>query len=207
MYLDKVVQSMLQSKKLSSEDLYMLNEAVFNMPDEERVHPRAAKSLLEAIRKAQAQLSGKGGKKDVNFYYDFVGMLSTMQNQQFFTDKQSSEILGMLHEATGTGSGTQANKAANKEVDRLKSENEKLKAEIAKLQSVKEAAQALNAFVMPAYLAKGAGKSSSKKGDGKGKKKEKKERKPKGKGKDKAEGDKAEADKVEAEPKAEAEEK
>mmetsp|Transcript_43803 Transcript_43803/g.79986 ORF Transcript_43803/g.79986 Transcript_43803/m.79986 type:complete len:210 (+) Transcript_43803:69-698(+) len=203
MYLDKVVQAILQSKKLTSEDLYKLNEAVFNMPDEDRVHPRTAKALLDAIRKSRDFYNSKA-KKDANYFYDFIGMLGTMQNQSFFSEKQYQEIIAMLNEASGTGGSSQASKTSTKEAEKLKQENEKLKAEVAKLKELRQAVQAINGFVMPAYLAKGAGKGA-KKGEGKGKKKEKKEKKPKGKGKGKAEGEKAEGEKAEGEVEAKTE--
>mmetsp|Transcript_52814 Transcript_52814/g.118744 ORF Transcript_52814/g.118744 Transcript_52814/m.118744 type:complete len:203 (-) Transcript_52814:58-666(-) len=186
MYLDKVVQSILQSKRLSSEDLYKLNEAVFNMPDEDRVHPRTAKALVDAIRKSRDVYESKA-KKDANYYYDFVGMLGTMQNQSFFTEKQNQEILAMLNEATGSGSASTApsSKAASKEADRLKSENDRLKAELAKLRKLQEAVEAFNAFELPAYLQKG--EKGAKKGAGKGKKKGKGEGKGEGKSEEKSE--------------------
>merc|ERR1719151_554494 len=88
---------------------------------------------MQNIKKAYD--TGRYDKGDPNFFYDFVALLSTMQNQHFFNQKQNKIMLDWLLEALG-GSAAEPQPAkpakaaapstVAKKIAKLEAENEEL---------------------------------------------------------------------------------
>ena len=57
--------------------------------------------FLEAVERIHtAYSSGRYDNADSNFFYDYLALLGTMQNQHFFSQKQTEKMLGWIKEAT-----------------------------------------------------------------------------------------------------------
>jgi len=156
----------LSSKKtLDAEDLYKLNEATFNMPEEDTIDDKMTAKLFAAVEKAvSAYGSGKFDKNDSNFFYDYVALLGTMQNQHFFSQKQNQAMLGWLKEALGQSDGKEDVKLSQAEVkamSKLEDDNRKLAEELAKLKELSGAVWTLKTIKLPeASEGKGKGKAA-----------------------------------------------
>jgi len=186
MYLNTVLQTFAsEKKKFAAEDLYKLNEAIFNLPEEDTIDKKMSAKLFSAVQNVmKAYGTGRYDKGDASFFYDYVALLATMQNQHFFSQKQNKMMLDWLLDAV-RGSEAPAEpakptKAATgavaKDVMRLEAENEELEKQIAKLRDLSGAVQVIQTFKLPAEEpmpkanAKAKGKSKGKgKGKGKGK--------------------------------------
>jgi len=188
MYLESVIRSLQSANNLLAEDLYKLNEALFNLPEEDTIDKRTAKKLFDVMSKIRkAYMDGKKwyDKNDVNFYYDYIAVLGTMQNQQFVSDDQHKAMMSWLQEAMDDGSASKAaakqSAAAQKEVKKLEAENEKLKAEISKMKALAGAIATITKFKSPKpMVTKDTKKEKEKEKDKKDKKDKKKAEKGEG---------------------------
>lgn len=213
MYLSTVLEGINGKKILDAEDLYKLNEAIFNLPEEDTMDAKMTAKLFGAIEKAaKSYTTGKYDLTDSNFFYDYVALLGTMQNQHFFSQKQNKMMLGWLKDALEAGDQagekgvakeqTKEPKATDAKVDskalaKLEDENKKLREELSTLRELAAAVMVLKTVKLPKLDEKVEAKGQ---GKGKAESKEKvdsSEAQNKGKGK----GKKSEAA---AEPAAEA---
>lgn len=168
MYLKTVLQTLATKKQLEAEDLYKLNEATFNVPEEESIDDKMASKLFAAVEKTVAAYTGgRYDKEDGNFFYDYVALLGTMQNQHFFSKKQHEMMINWLKEALG--SEGEKPKGNSKVVARLEEEHRKLLEEMNKLKDLSNAVSTLRSIRLP-DAPEGRGKKSGK-GDGKKEKK------------------------------------
>eukprot|EP00438_Fugacium_kawagutii_P002270 Skav227363 [mRNA] locus=scaffold2373:19703:27562:+ [translate_table: standard] len=98
--LNEIKKESSPPKSLRAEHLFKLNEAVFNLSEEDAVD-----GPLAAVEKIQiAYNTGKFDNTDSNFFYDYLALLGTMQNQHFFSQKQTEKMLGWIKEVVD-GSG------------------------------------------------------------------------------------------------------
>lgn len=177
MYLDQVLSDLASRKSLTTEDLYVLNEALFNLPEQDNVRPKTAQQCFKVLEKIQSgYAAGKMGKNDPNFYYDFVGLLGTVQNQSFIKYKQKEVVASWINELVGGGQEKKAaqkmaqQKAAeNKKLEAAKAEVAKLKAELQKYKELSNALGAISKFQLSkeSNEAKGKGKEATGKDDDK----------------------------------------
>jgi len=164
MYLENVLADIKKEtvppKLLNAEHLYKLNEAIFNLPEEDRVDTKQVSKLFAAVEKVRQAYNGsKIDNTDSNFFYDYVALLGTMQNQHFFTSKQTEKMLEWIKEAVDESSaGAAPSNAEKKAAATIK----KLEEENAKLHSFERKYQEL--------LAASKHSSEGAKGKGKGKK-------------------------------------
>jgi len=179
MYLKTVLQGLGTKKALDAEDLYKLNEATFNMPEEDTIDEKMIAKLFAAVEKAvAAYTSGKYDKNDSNFFYDYIALLGTMQNQHFFSQKQNQMMVAWLKEALGPGETvvaeekSKSSKAEAKALAKLEDDNRKLAEELNKLKALSSAVLTLKSIKLP-EVASSNGRMKSKgeggKGDSKGK--------------------------------------
>mmetsp|Transcript_21591 Transcript_21591/g.43560 ORF Transcript_21591/g.43560 Transcript_21591/m.43560 type:complete len:204 (+) Transcript_21591:93-704(+) len=157
MYLKSVLDSIAKRRSYTAEDLYKLNEAVFNLPDGEFVNPKTTARLFGTLSNImRAYNDGHSQAQDPNFFYDYVALLATMQNQHFLDDEQNRRICGWLYEALGhelgipaaggKGKGKDNSAAAQRELAKLEAENEALKKELEQLRGLSTAIAAFKAF-------------------------------------------------------------
>jgi len=183
MYLSSVLQQINSSKTYVAEDLYKLNEAMFNLPEEDVIDNKMTLKLFQAVSKiVKAYNSEKYDTDDPNFFYDLVALLGTMQNQHFFSSKQNTTMLGWLADAVGGSSAPpppppKVSAAAAKELASLEAHNKKLQAEVERLRAIAEAVVTIKTFKPPAQPAAPKAKAKAKAKA----KREPKERKPKAK--------------------------
>ncbi|CAJ1354372.1 unnamed protein product [Effrenium voratum] len=145
MYLKTVLQTLSNKKQLEAEDLYKLNEATFNVPEEESIDDKMAAKLFAAVEKVVASYTaGRYDKEDSNFFYDYVALLGMMQNQHFFSGKQHQMMLSWLKDALG-----EKPKGSSKAMTRLEEENRKLQEEMKKLKDLTNAVQTLRNIRLP----------------------------------------------------------
>eukprot|EP00913_Durusdinium_trenchii_P029687 g27825.t1 len=105
-------------RSYTAEDIYRLNEAIFNLPEEDKKHTfsffdaNTTGLLFKAVQKIKKAYSAGKCDKDPNFYYDYVALLATMQNQHFFSQKQTKLLLDWLHEVVKAPPGEDKNATA-----------------------------------------------------------------------------------------------
>ncbi|CAE8674748.1 unnamed protein product [Polarella glacialis] len=169
MYLITVLQTIADdSREYQAEDLYKLNEAIFNLPEEDTIDVETTEKLFKALNKLKKAVAAGKCDSDPNFYYDYVGLLSTMQNQHFFSAKQTKTILEWLNEAIkaapGAGAsqesakgGSKSSASTAKDLARLEADNAKMLKEIEQLRELSSAIQTIQAFKMPKGFGGGGG--------------------------------------------------
>jgi len=180
-------------KSFGSDDLYKLNEAIFNLPEDDRVDAKTTSKLFVVMSQIEKAFgTGKYDKSDANFFYDYIGLLGTMQNQTFFSENQHKTLLGFMSRAAGDGKAAAAPepeapaaapRSSGKDVSRLESENQRLKEEIEKLKALSSAVKLIQTWTMPVAVAEGDAP----------KKKSRKSRKRKGAKAEEGEGEKDDA--------------
>mmetsp|Transcript_98439 Transcript_98439/g.211003 ORF Transcript_98439/g.211003 Transcript_98439/m.211003 type:complete len:221 (+) Transcript_98439:97-759(+) len=134
MYLAQVLTDIKKEssppKTLHAEHLFKLNEAVFNLPEEDTVDTKMAVQLFKTVEKIKtAYNTGKYDNADSNFFYDYLALLGTMQNQHFFSQKQTEHMLNWIKEVVDEGqekggSSTKALEAKVKELEKKLSKYE-----------------------------------------------------------------------------------
>jgi len=195
MYLAQVLSDIRREsappKSLHAEHLFKLNEAVFNLPEEDVVDAKTALRLFQTVQSIRtAYTSGKYDNADANFFYDYLALLGTMQNQHFFSQKQTEKMLGWIKDIIDEEgiAGAEA-PASTSGAKALASENEKLRARLAKYEELQGAVEAIRSFDLEAKAkAKGKAKPEPAPAKGKGKgapEPAEPETAPKGKGKGK----------------------
>lgn len=208
MYLNSVLLDIQKEsappKAPNAEHLYKMNEAVFNLPEEDVIDQKMSNKLFQAVTKIRkAYNSGKVRDTDNNFFYDYVALLGTLQNQHFFSGDQTDQMLSWVKEAIDDGSSAAPppakekgpSKAEEKKLTKLQEDNKKLKEELEKMRSVSKAVEVLKSFKLetPAEpkakaksKAKAKAKSNSKDDEEEAKDDAPKEKKEKAKSKAKA---------------------
>lgn len=174
-YLTSVLRALDKGKRINGEDLYKLNEAIFNIPEDETVDNKTALQVFKGAEKVmKAYTTRKYDTSDTDFFYDYVALLGTLQNQYFFDEKQNKLLLNWLADAISQESQPPApppQQALNSDVQKagsLEKENSKLKAELEKLREVSDAIMLFKSFKIPSLpTEEGRGK-----GKGKGKAKQ-----------------------------------
>jgi len=205
-YMQTVYEKVSAITSPSGKDLFQLNEAIFNVERDDDPSPQLAGKLFAWIQKLHRDfVGGKTGGSDENFFYDYLGLLGTMQNQHFFSAKQVQRIQGFMHEALGAelgkDTGGKAAPAKGADAAKLQAENDQLKKLLAAVKTI----QTFSIGGAASAAAAEDGEPKKKKRNRGGKKgeaaeeapapaeeKEKKARKPRNRGK-KGEGEAAEA--------------
>lgn len=190
MYLNTVLKIFVSDKrKFTSEDLYKLNEAIFNLPEDDTVDARSTAALFQALERVVKAYNSGRVDDDPNFFYDYVSLLTTMQNQHFFSQKQHKMMLGWITEAVGAAEPppqqqqqrppvreVKADPKTQKDIAKLEAENEKMRQQLEKLRSLGDAVVSLRHFKSAAV--KDEEKKEKEKAKAKAKsKREKKEKK------------------------------
>eukprot|EP00913_Durusdinium_trenchii_P007800 g7321.t1 len=141
MYLKTVLQTLGTKKQLEAEDLYKLNEATFNVPEEESIDEKMATKLFAAVEKTvAAYTAGRYDKEDSNFFYDYVALLQVSEcpHPQQLTWQQDA-----------LGGDGEKQKGNSKVVARLEEEHRKLQEEMNKLKDLSSAVQTLRSIRLP----------------------------------------------------------
>lgn len=191
MYLNTVLEDIRKTKALHAEHLYKLNEAVFNLPEEDAENLQMLSKIFKVLEGIHNQYrAGKVSRSDPDFFYDYLALLGTMQNQHFVTQAQTVTILDWMREVYasgetgGPGMGKSTKGAGTKD---LEAQNRELKKEVQKLEKYKKMAESIKAQDdKPVTAAKGKSKGKEEpisKGKGKGKEEPIAKGKAKGKGK------------------------
>merc|ERR1711948_252137 len=120
MYLTQVLSDIKKEsappKTIHAEHLFKLNEAVFNLPEEDTVDKNMAAKLFATVEKIRsAHNTGKYDNSDSNFFYDYLALLGTMQNQHFFNQKQTEQMLDWIKEVVDDFRGASSSKDKGKD--------------------------------------------------------------------------------------------
>ncbi|CAJ1340658.1 unnamed protein product [Effrenium voratum] len=110
-----------------------LNEAIFNLPEEDTLDEETTGLLFKAVQKIKKAYAAGKCEKDPNFHYDYVALLSTMQNQHFFSQKQTKLLLDWLNEVVKSSPGEDKNAGSSKDaadIAKLEAENARMMKEI-----------------------------------------------------------------------------
>lgn len=155
MYLNSVLHEIrIESqppKSLDAEHLYKLNEAIFNLPEDDVIDTNIANRLFQMLLKIRASyFQGNINDPEKNFFYDYIALLGTMYNQHFFAARQTEKILIWLTEAlAGDRVGLRGNDVGSKHAQSYKSlrdENTMLKEEYEQLLKVQHAIRIIQNF-------------------------------------------------------------
>merc|ERR1719454_2755338 len=99
-----------------------------------------AGKIFQGIQKIRTAYNTTNiGDVDENFFYDYLALLSTMQNQHFFSAKQTDTMLEYMQEGLDGGSAAQPakpSKGDEKKLQKLQEENERLRAEYESLKGI-----------------------------------------------------------------------
>lgn len=119
--LQKVLAAFNKDSALClSDHVFKLNEALFNLPEEDEVDAKLAAEVIECAGKIRHAFNLKTYPgKDPSFIYDYLALLGTMQNQHFFETKQTETLITWIKEVVEVhlgGSGAARGKKAEKDV-------------------------------------------------------------------------------------------
>jgi hypothetical protein len=155
------------SKSVHAEHLFKLNEAVFNLNEEDTIEKGQAAKMFQTIELIRnSYKSGRFDNTDSNFYYDYLAMLATMQNQHFFTQNQTEKMHVWIRELMDDSrftSSTPASGSNEPSLKDLKAENASLKKRLAKFE-VSESSSGGKANKADASPQGKGGKAAQKKG-------------------------------------------
>lgn len=180
LYLTQVLNEIKKEsnppKSLRAEHLFKLNEAVFNLSEEDAVDGPLAVKLFQAVEKIHtAYNTGKYDNQDSNFFYDYLALLGTMQNQHFFSQKQTEKMLGWIKEVVDTSgmlaapSGGSSSKTLEVENEKLRKKLEKLEGAVQTIRNIETEPKGKNKTKAKAKEEPPVKASPGKKGKGKGK--------------------------------------
>merc|ERR1711920_393146 len=127
----------------------------------------AAKLFATVEKIRQSHNKGKFDNSDSNFFYDYLALLGTMQNQHFFNQKQTENMLHWIKEVVDdyVGGASSNGKGSTKDKKKEKSkEKEEPASKGGKAGKAKGAAKEPE----PKPKGKGKGKGDSAKAKGKG---------------------------------------
>merc|ERR1712046_253583 len=139
---------------------------------------------MGAEKVMKAYTTGRYDLSDSDFFYDYVALLGTLQNQYFFDEKQNKMLLKWLGDAIGADNQPPppapvvvTSKADLAKLASLQDENAKLHAELAKLQEASDAVMMLKSIKFPIVATDVATEEKERKprrrgGKGKGKEKD-----------------------------------
>jgi len=149
MYLSTVLTDIRKDaappKQLHAEHLYKLNEAVFNLPEEDSVDQQLAAKLFQTIKKVRQSFnSGQYSNQDKNFFYDYLALLGTVQNQHYFSQTQTWKMLEWIREVVDEECGGPSYTHMEQQVKELESENVRLRIKIQKYEELEAAMYAIN---------------------------------------------------------------
>merc|ERR1711920_219245 len=108
-----------------------------------------------------AYLAGKICDVDRNFFYDYVALLGTMQNQPFFSAQQTDKMLSWMQEAieepntkrkpapVAPPAPAEPSRAEKTRLQNLQEQNKRLREESEKLRVVSDAIVEFKSFVPP----------------------------------------------------------
>lgn len=128
MYLDTLLNDIKKEstppRELHAEHLFKLNEAIFNLSENDTVDEEMASRLFKSVEKIRVlHNGGKYDNGDSNFFFDYLALLGTMQNQSCFTSEQTEQLLSWIREVVDNGKPSSREAAVIKD---LKAENERL---------------------------------------------------------------------------------
>lgn len=156
MYLNAVLGDLQKTKVLHAEHLYKLNEAVFNLPEDDTTDNKIVSKIFKVLEDVRNMYkAGNVPKADPNFFYDYLALLGTMQNQHFFSGKQTDSILDWIREAVqfaeeaggpGFGKESQVSKKGAGNAKDLEAQNRELKKEVQKLEKYKKVVENIKAL-------------------------------------------------------------
>lgn len=157
MYLNSVLSDIQREsappKQINSEHLYKLNEAIFNLPEEDLVDTKFATKLFQAVQRIRKSYnSGKVDDTDDQFAYDYRALLGTLQNQHFFSNQQTESMLVWMKEVCDDGSSAlekftpTTSKADAKRIRQLEEDNKRLTEEVAKFKDMQAAVKTIQSF-------------------------------------------------------------
>lgn len=156
MYLNAVLGDLQKTKVLHAEHLYKLNEAVFNLPEDDTTDNKIVSKIFKVLEDVRNMYkAGKVPKADPNFFYDYLALLGTMQNQHFFSQKQTDSLLDWIREAVqfaeeaggpGFGKESKVSKKGAGNAKDLEAQNRELKKEVQKLEKYKKVVENIKAL-------------------------------------------------------------
>jgi hypothetical protein len=156
MYLNAVLGDLQKTKVLHAEHLYKLNEAVFNLPEDDTTDNKIVSKIFKVLEDVRNMYkAGKVPKADPNFFYDYLALLGTMQNQHFFSQKQTESLLAWIREAVqfaeeaggpGFGKEFKVSKKGAGNANDLEAQNRELKKEVQKLEKYKKVVENIKAL-------------------------------------------------------------
>eukprot|EP00928_Gymnodinium_smaydae_P054505 TRINITY_DN3825_c0_g3_i1.p2 TRINITY_DN3825_c0_g3~~TRINITY_DN3825_c0_g3_i1.p2 ORF type:complete len:338 (-),score=128.58 TRINITY_DN3825_c0_g3_i1:168-1181(-) len=199
-YLEQVLKEINREssppKALHAEHLFKLNEAVFNLNEDETVDSKTASRLFQVVGTiTTAYQQGKFDNTDSNFFYDYLALLGTMQNQHFFSCKQTDKLLAWMRDVLDEGATPELSNS-QKALKKAEAEIQRLTTRLAKYENDSKGSGAKGGnkkqkweddYYYDEWQEPASKKQSAKAGKGKGKWEEEppaKSKKNEGKGKD-----------------------
>eukprot|EP00435_Cladocopium_sp_Y103_P011837 s1936_g3.t1 len=148
----ELVEELIYSKQLAGEDLWRLNEAIFNVPEDDVIKHQLSSRLFQLVTRIRKEY--QAGHFYATDQGDYLALLGTLQNQPF-SARQSATLRYWIAEALGAGKddfGAQdrPSRANLKKLQQLEETNQVLAEELQKLKKLEKAVRIFASFQMPA---------------------------------------------------------
>lgn len=152
----ELVEELIYAKQLAGEDLWRLNEAIFNVPEDDVIKHQLSSRLFQLVTRIRKEY--QAGHFYARDQGDYLALLGTLQNQPF-SARQSATLRQWIAEALGAGKddfGAQDRpaRADLKKLQRLTETNQVLAEELQKLKKLEKAVRIFASFQMPSGLAR-----------------------------------------------------
>ena len=155
---------------LHASSLHKMNNAIFNLPEGDVVDEALADTLFQSAENIRRDyILKRYDDPDNNFYYDYLAMLGTMQNQHFFTVEQTEKMLDWMREVISVSSpdavadviARMNGSMVPRDVVDLELEVARLNLELGKFRELESAVAVLTNFVSTGTAATAAGTSAA----------------------------------------------
>ncbi|CAE7606035.1 ufd1 [Symbiodinium natans] len=155
MSIEEVVAELEKANRhFAGEDLWRLNTAIFNCADENEVTTQLASRIFQVVTNMRKEY--QSGQFYASDQGNYLALLGTLQNQDYFASRQSATLRGWIAEALGAGregkGQTQTSKdngltrADAQRLRKLEASREALAAELRELRSLRSAVQSFTSF-------------------------------------------------------------
>lgn len=165
MAVKELVEELFSTAQLAAEDLWRLNEAIFNVPEDDAMNSQLSNRLFQLVTRIRKEY--QAGKFYATDQGDYLALLGTLQNQSCFGARQSAMLRQWICEALSAGrdegrreASERASHTMLKKLQQLEEANQVLTKEVQKLKALEKAVQTFLTFQAPAGRNKTAASSS-----------------------------------------------
>ncbi|OLP93061.1 Ubiquitin fusion degradation protein 1-like [Symbiodinium microadriaticum] len=161
MSIEEVVKELESRRQFAGDHLWRLNTAIFNCADENEVTSQLAGRIYQVVMQMRKEY--QSGQFYATDQGNYLALLGTLQNQDYFSTRQATAFRGWIAEALGAGreggregsaqtskdkeSGTNGlSRSEAQRLRKLEASREALAAELRQLRSLRSAVETFTSF-------------------------------------------------------------